>query len=360
MKILFITPSFSGGGAEKNMLNIINQLNTVDFDIHLMICTEQSSYVEQLNKSIKIYSLNKRNVKGSLLSIIKHINDIKPDIVFTSAPHLSTPILLYKKTIGARFVKLTRIPTLPSNKLAKRNIKSSILKFVNNKLLASSTYIIAQTPQMKEEIVDYYGVNSEQVVVINNIVDVDTIIRLANEDVHLPTGYCYIASGSLYSVKGFDVLIKAFAKHIVSFPTDKLLIIGREAIEKGYKSLLENLINKLMLNDNVSLLGHQSNPYKFYKNADAFVLSSLKEGFPNVVLENMVLGTPLLVTDCIDFTKFINSDIGIVVKRGSICELAEGLKNIRNYKRHQVNIKNFDFNKWFNEILDNENIASNK
>jgi glycosyltransferase involved in cell wall biosynthesis len=221
---------------------------------------------------------------------------------------------------------------------------------MNNKLINFSTFVIAQTDQMKDEIIEYYGTDKNKVVVINNIVDTDTILKLSTEEVKLPFGYRYIASGSLYSVKGFDLLIKAFAEHIVSFPTDKLLIIGKETIERGYKSYLESLITELRLSENVSLLGHQSNPYKYYKNADVFVLSSLKEGFPNVVLENMVVGTPVLITDCIDFTQIINSNIGIIVKRGSVSELVDGLKNIRSYQKYQINIDNFDYNKWFKEI----------
>lgn len=55
MKILFITPIFSVGEAEKNMLNIINQIKSDEFDIHLIIWTNESDYLQQLNKKINIY-----------------------------------------------------------------------------------------------------------------------------------------------------------------------------------------------------------------------------------------------------------------------------------------------------------------
>ena len=349
-KILFITPSFSGGGAEKNILNIINQLCDNNIQIHLIVCTNKSDYLNQVNKSIKLHYLNKENVSSALLSIFNTFRVIKPDLVFTSALHLSIPILFYKKIVRAKFIKITRIPTLPSNKLAKKGLKTNIMNHLTRKLLNTSNYIVAQTNQMKDEIVEYYDSDYNKVIVINNIVDTKTILKLSNEEVKLPSGFRYIASGSLYSVKGFDLLIKAFSKHIESYPTDKLLIIGKETVEPGYQKYLEQLISVLNLNNNVFLLGYKSNPYKYYKNSDVFVLSSIKEGYPNVVLENIVIGNPILVTNCIDFTQIVNSNLGLIIDKGSVAALTDGLKEIKSIGKYQIKLENFDFNKWFKEI----------
>ena len=104
------------------------------------------------------------------------------------------------------------------------------------------------------------------------------------------------------------------------------------------------------LNNNVFLLGYKSNPYKYYKNSDVFVLSSIKEGYPNVVLENIVIGNPILVTNCIDFTQIVNSNLGLIIDKGSVAALADGLKEIKSIGKYQIKLENFDFNKWFKEI----------
>lgn len=352
IKILFITPSFTKGGAEKNMLNVINSLNSNDFDITLIICTNQKAYTGLLNKKINIIVLDKKGIKSALFDIIKLINKIKPNILFTSAPHVSVPLIFYKKIFMPQLVKITRIPTLPSNNLGNKNLKSFLLKKLNTKIISLSTYIIAQSKQMQDEIIKYYNCDSSKVKLINNIVDVDTIKEKAEEPLdYKKDGYTYLACGSLYSVKGFDYLIKAFANHILIDSESKLLILGEEAIEKGYKKYLENLIIDLNLNERVFLLGHQNNPYKYYKMADAFVLSSIKEGFPNVVIENLVLNKPILVTDCIDFTSIINSKNGVIVQKESVKALEKGLIEIKNIKKSNTIIRNFDFNNWFKNII---------
>jgi len=356
--ILFITPNFTRGGAEKNILNIINQLDNKHFNIHLIICTSGTGYLNQLNKEIKIHCFKKNSTKAAIIPLYKKLNLIAPNLVFTSAPHLTAIVLIYKKLFNKKFIKLSRIPTLPSNRLGEKSLKTKVSNWLNKKLLGQSTYIITQTPQMREEIVNTYEVNTQHVVVIKNIVDTTTIKKLANEPINLPSTYNYVASGTLYSAKGYDYLIKAFSKHVLNFPTDKLFILGGEGTEQGYTDYLVSMINELNLTDSAYLVGHQSNPYKFYKNADAFVLSSIKEGYPNVVLENMVLGTPILATNCVDLKSTITEDIGIIVNKGSVEALINGLKEIKRIKRYNITINNFNYNKWF-KILQNENLTSN-
>lgn len=354
-RLLFITPSFTKGGAEKNMLNIINSLSGDEFDIHLIICTNETGYLSLLNKEIKIYVLEKPNVKSALLTIFTLIRSIKPNIVFTSALHLAIPIILFKKVSFSSFKKITRIPTLPSNKLGKNNLKSKLLNIFRNKAINASTFVVAQTEQMKNEIVSFYHVEPQKVMVINNIVDLHTIQNGAKESLSLPKEFFYfVAAGSLYSVKGFDVLIKAFAQHIKLFPKTKLLILGKESTEKGYKKYLEDLVKELGIDDAVDLLGHQENPYKYFNFSNVFVLSSLKEGFPNVVLENLALNKPVIVTDCIDYNGIVNDKNGIIVNKGDELALAKAMEDIRAIKQHELSFQlssNFNYNDWFKSII---------
>lgn len=351
-KVLFITPSFSKGGAEKNILNIINSLPNNRFKIYLIVCNNQTNYAKQLNKQIELIVLNKISVNKSIVPIINIIKKIKPQLVFTSATHLAMPIILYKLVTFANFKIITRIPSLPSNKLEKKGIKTKALSILNNQLLKKSDFLIAQTLEMKEEIHQYYGAKKEDIIFIPNIVDVQTIKKYALEYVELKKdAFYFVASGSLYSVKGFDILIKSFARVYSTSFDCKLIILGDETVEKGYKKYLEQLIKEHNLMDQVQLLGHQDNPYKYYQFADAFVLSSIKEGFPNVVLENLVLKKPVLVTDCINFDGIINDSNGIVVKKSSVESLASGLTQIRNFIPQKTELTLFNYADWFKKII---------
>lgn len=350
-KIIFITPSFTKGGAEKNILNIINALESKDFDITLIICTNETRYIQLLNKKITIIVLNRTGVLNSIIPLFKQLKKIKPNIVFTSALHLVPPLILLKILCLNRFLKITRIPTLPSNKLERNNIKSKLLNLINNIAISQSDLVIAQTEEMKIEIEDYYQVAEHKIKVIPNLVDIQTILNKSKEPVQYEKkGFTYLASGSLYSVKGFDLLIQAFHQHLQKYPSSYLIILGSESVEKGYKKFLEELIVQLKCTENIRLLGHQDNPYKYYNISDVFVLSSIKEGFPNVVLENLVLNKPVLVTNCVNYGNLIHSNNGIIIQKNSIEALKNGLEQIRFMNQTESSLSNFDYNNWLKTI----------
>ncbi|WP_395090553.1 glycosyltransferase [Vaginella massiliensis] len=103
-----------------------------------------------------------------------------------------------------------------------------------------------------------------------------------------------VTAGRLIPEKGVDVLIHAF-KDVLSFsPNLKLFILG----EGEQRAFLEKLIADLSLVDQVKLLGHQNNVYPYFKNAQVCVVSSRREGFPNVLLQMMSQNNKVVSTLC--------------------------------------------------------------
>lgn len=112
-----------------------------------------------------------------------------------------------------------------------------------------------------------------------------------------------VSVGRLEDQKGFYHLIKAFS--LLKNRDDYMLyIIGNGS----KKNILQNMINNFNLENNILLLGGNENPYKFMKYADAYVMSSITEGFPNVLVEAMAVGTPIISSDCLSGPREILSD----------------------------------------------------
>ena len=103
-----------------------------------------------------------------------------------------------------------------------------------------------------------------------------------------------MAAGTLTRQKGFDLLIQAMASLVKIRPEIHLTILG----DGPEKNNLENQIRSLDLLDSITLAGFQENPYPYFYHADLFVLSSRWEGLPNVVLESLACGTPVVAFDC--------------------------------------------------------------
>ncbi len=146
-----------------------------------------------------------------------------------------------------------------------------------------------------------------------------------------------IAVGRLCKEKGYDNLIKAFS--LVDAKDWQLQIIGRN---EGEKTKLETIIKDLNLSERVKLLGEKSDVKEYYRRASIFSLSSLCEGFPNVLCEAMAMGCACVSVDCTYGPSEIisNNKNGLLVPSDSLEALAEGMQCLINDQELRMNIGN--------------------
>ncbi len=168
-----------------------------------------------------------------------------------------------------------------------------------SKWLARATYgksfgILALTESMKRYIENRYGL--QNVGYIYNSIDIADIKSRIKEVKANDIGRYIIAAGRLSgdNVKQFDKLIGAYANSVLPDKNIKLIILGQGVL----KEPLEELVGKLGLTEKVIFKGYQENPYVYMRDALFFVLSSKFEGMPNVVLESLACGTPVVAFDC--------------------------------------------------------------
>src|SRR5690606_34669067 len=154
--------------------------------------------------------------------------------------------------------------------------------------LRSANEIISQSREMTEDISKYYNIKKSRISTIHNLVDkkhIQAAAALCSDIEFDPDYYNLIAIGSLSEVKGFDLLIKAIELLRQKGHTNyRLYIIGDNRDPRvDYRSILQGLISAYGLDNIIYLVGFKKNPFAILNKADAFVLSSRKEGFPNVV-----------------------------------------------------------------------------
>ncbi len=175
------------------------------------------------------------------------------------------------------------------------------------------------------------GVASEKLSLIDNAIvleDYDSTIesQQAKLKLGMPPNVPMIAGvGRLSAEKGFNLLIEAVAKLSETGQTISLAIAGDGA---EYHALKE-LIKQKNLQRNVKLLGFVEDARLVYQAADLFVLSSHREGLPNVVLEAMASGTPVLATKIAGMPTLINDGInGKLIEPGSVDQLVTGIDEL--------------------------------
>jgi glycosyltransferase involved in cell wall biosynthesis len=324
-KILFYMPNLDGGGAERVIVNIIKQLDNSSYDIYLALVSNSGDYINILPSYIKVISLDSSRILFSLFKLRKLIKGLNPDVLFSSL--FDTNIILYLASINILKNKqlIMRSPNSPKLVIENKSL-SSLKKYLLNLAYKKANIIIAQTPEMKDEIIKYHNINQNKIEVFLNPLDtklIDESIKnisnpFNNNNINV------VAVGRLHRQKGFDVLVKSFKEVIKQNDEYRLHIIGRD---KGEEDNLKNLTHSLGLEKYITFHGFQSNPYKYYYYSDLYVLSSRWEGLPNTVLENMYLGKPIITTTCIPFMKTLikDNENGILVEVGNIEQLTNAI-----------------------------------
>nr|MBP3724350.1 glycosyltransferase [Campylobacter sp.] len=192
-----------------------------------------------------------------------------------------------------------------------KSLNSLINKFLTKWLYKKANLIICVSNLIKQDLENNFGIKTQKIVIYNPY-DIEKITKLSIEQPNFEIcEKSIICVGSLKAVKNHQMLIRAFSK--ISDKEYKLYILGEGRLLKD----LQNLVSELNLDNRVVFLGFDNNPYKYLSKAKIFVLSSNSEGFPNVLVEAMICGLPVISTDCKSGPREIlaqNTDINLQLK----------------------------------------------
>ncbi len=321
-----------GGGAERVTINILRMLDRNFFDIHLVIMSKEGPSFEYLPKDIILHDLNVSKTIFSILKLRKTIRNVQPDIIYSTLFRTHQAIYFALQGIKNKPIVLMRSQNSP--KLLLENNRMGVFeKFLLEKAYIKADFVLAQTPEMKDEIAKYHHIDEKKIQVFLNPLDTDYIDEKV-KNIQNPFDSRYInvvAAGRLAKQKGFDILIKSF-KEIVENNNDFVLhIIGEDL---GEKEKLVKIMQEYSLENNINFLGYQNNPYKYFFFSDLFVLSSRWEGMPNAVIENLYLKKPVVSTKCIPFMSELikNKKNGLLVDVDNSKELAKAILNYKEIK----------------------------
>lgn len=295
------------GGAERMTITIGKSLDREKFEVVFYLIDKggtASSVSDFIPHGYRYETITSKGAFNLMTSICKTIRAEKPAIVFSSVLYINNKVLplrwLFPKT---RFII---------------RIENYLYTFHKNQLrminfcYRMADHIIAQTQEMKDELVSQMNINESKIHVLGNPVDTATIdAKIANATSPYPKDgkKHLVASGRFAYQKGFDLLIEAFALLSEKHDDVDLYIIGSKdgSNEKVFNDVW-TIVESKRLQNRVYCEGFQTNPYKYVKYADAFVLSSRWEGLPNVLIESLYLGTPAAAFKCIPVIERIIDD----------------------------------------------------
>lgn len=346
--VALVIPSLRIGGAERSTLRIARGLverghkvdvvllgntNALQHDVpsgaRIIHLTSSSSFPQNtVHRRIRVQDqtgfplslLVKSSYAHNSMRIAAYIDDQRPDFVLPSLPGAKIATLL--STACTEFQP--RIVPIFRNHILKRSWKERQLLA---KLLDVAAHTIAVSDGVADSVRRHLSMPEEKVTRIYNPVVVPETHRLAE----MPPDHPWfsesdipivLGAGRLGRVKDFPTLIRAFALTARNRPV-RLIILG----EGTWRTRLEKLVQRLQINNSVSLPGWVENPYSYMRRASAFLLSSRYEGLPNVLIEALSCGCPCASTDCPSGPREIldNGRVGPLVPVGDHVALSESL-----------------------------------
>ena len=338
-KVIFFTQE-SVGGAERITFLIAKMLDLEKYDIKF-VCVPYSevsnSILDFLPPEYGVVNIGMVRPYAKMFRMFKVLWKERPDIVFSSVLHLTNKILPFRFLFPCtKFIVRCENYLFTFSK--KQRLEISLLYRLANR-------IIAQTDEMKAELVEKAKIPDKKIVVLENPIDCKTIeLKLqGSENPYPQNGKKHlVASGRFCYQKGFDLLVKAFAALKKQQEDVDLYVIGANDGEYSEEyGKVESLSKELGVAEDFHCIGYQSNPYKYVKHADCFVLSSRWEGLPNVLIESLYLGTPVAAFKCIPIVERIVSERenGFLAEPGDEDSLAKAMKNALQLNRVDFSYK---------------------
>lgn len=318
-KVLFLIPNLAHGGAERVLVNLVNNIDPERFEVTIQTLFDVGVNRKYLKPHIKYIPGLKKQFRGNSYLIklfsshflYKHIVQCTYDVVIS---YLEGPTA--RIVAGCSDKSTKKICWLHSG-FETISQAARCFNSVKEACAAYNSYdrIIAVSRGVKEKISGLLDITAEISVLYNTNetehiqAEAKKLVRDFTFDGAIP---CVCSIGKLIEVKRFDRILNAHKRLLDEGLIHKVIILGTGEQQKK----LTQAIIKQGLNDTFILVGYRENPYQYLARCDLYVCSSQREGLSTAVTEALVLGIPVLSTDCSGARELLgdHDEYGLVVE----------------------------------------------
>lgn len=330
IRILFLINTLGGGGAEKALVNLVNNMDRDRFDITVETMFGDGVNAKLLSENIK-YISKKAPCPRGIAYILRFFSERQLYRYFVGKEKYD---IIAAFMHGAPVKVIAGCPDKSVLKLGwlhNGNPETgTFFRFWINEKKAFNAYrsldrIVGVSDTVSKAFSTYSGIDN--VVTVYNTNDTKIISELSRENVVLPfenkTVICSV--GRIVKEKGFDRLVKICVRLHNEGENIALVIVGDG--DRGGE--IRALVKELGAEEYIYLPGYDVNPYKYVRKSDIFVCSSLTEGLSTAVTEAVILGIPCVSTDVSGAKEILgdNNEYGIVTENNDEA-LYSGIKTL--------------------------------
>ncbi|MCB1531164.1 MAG: glycosyltransferase [Rhodospirillales bacterium] len=327
-KVAFVLPSFNAGGAERVLITLMNGLDRTRFEPIFIGLQKNGQLRDLIAPDIPVHTIkNYRGFLRSLPSLLLLLRQAQPDIILSTMAHMNFAVLLLKLFLPRHIKIIVREAITPSYMFDTMK-RGWLVKILYKWLYPKADKVICPAQIIIDQFRDLVRIDTENFVRLYNPVHIEKI-RAAKD---LPeregkSAVRFICVGRLHPQKGFDRLIDSLEARGKDIPFEwTITILGGGPEEENLKAQIQ----KAGLEKNIFLKGFAKEPWPHIGAADCLLLPSRFEGLPNVVLESLCAGTPVIATKesggIQEIASLVPENIVTVVK--NMEDFVEAMKNV--------------------------------
>lgn len=299
LDIAIFLPNLAGGGAERIMVGLSNAFARSGKRVALILANRTGPYLSIVDEAVELVSLNTASVTAAVLPLALFLRRRRPTVLLSALAHANMT------AIAAR--QLARVPTRVV--VSERNTISQVIQSSRRPLVALAPHamrllyphadgVIAVSQGVADDLSKFISLPRERIDVVHNPVDVEVIAAACTRPLSHPwftpgAPPVILSAGRMTPAKDHRTLLDAFTM-LRRDRECRLVILGEGPMRED----AEQHALQLGIMEDVLMPGFQDNPFNWMRSAQLFVLSSRHEGFPNVLVEAMACGTPVVSTDC--------------------------------------------------------------
>lgn len=313
LRVVFSIGAMHGGGSERQLVSLLRNLDRQRFEPFLYLVYRSGPLLPLIPEDVPVAAFAERvrtprlYLPGRMHRLrvrdySRFLQEVRADVSYDR-----TFLMTLISAAGAQQIGVPNVSTIVTNPETGFAPVAGRFQWLKRRLLHrlynQSACVLAVSDGARQAAIRFYGIQPDRIRTLPNGVDTALLLLQAQQPVPdpwwtaAPAGCLKIVTaGRLNEHKGFHLLIDAVAELKQQRPARplRLAILG----EGSWRARLEAQIAARGLTAEVRLPGFQPEAAAWYRGADVFVLPSLIEGMPNVLLEAMALGVPVISTDC--------------------------------------------------------------
>jgi glycosyltransferase involved in cell wall biosynthesis len=302
-----VLSSFSAGGAERVFWLLCQAFDKSKFDVIVVLLSAKENAFSLDLPGVRIVDLKTIKASYSFFELLRLVRKEKPYAVYSTGGQINSLVSFVSNFASVPFL-IARGTNIPGERTKYVSLKSRILSKLGTFTFHKFNYIICQSEEMLVSWKAKHKVKSKKLIVIPNPILNPNVISNGKD---LDDKRRLIIVARLSSVKGHDRLIDIFH----TLPNNYLLTIAGG--DGGVKKMIEGRIHQLNLQSRIKMIGEITDVCKVISEHSLFVLCSYTEGFPNVILESLSVGVPVVTFRVGGVSSFIINDFnGYIIEQG--------------------------------------------